>query len=134
MARAAGRIFGGYAPPETAFQPFARASGLPRGRTTEPKQREAGVAVICTSRYAGLMTVKERLHRVVEEMTDEEAEATLRRIDTLRSDPLVRFLDAAPIDDEPIAIEEKQALADVEADRAAGVPTISFDDIKSKYA
>jgi hypothetical protein len=80
------------------------------------------------------MTVKERLHRVVEEMTDEEAEATLRRIDTLRSDPLVRFLDAAPIDDEPIAIEEKQALADVEADRAAGVPTISFDDIKSKYA
>lgn len=86
------------------------------------------------SRYAGLMTVKERLHRVVEEMTDEEAEATLRRIDMLRNDPLVRFLEAAPIDDEPIAVDDKQALADVEADRAAGVPTISFDDIKGKYA
>ena len=80
------------------------------------------------------MTVKERLHQVVEEMTDEEAEATLRRIDALRNDPLVRFLDAAPIDDEPITAEEKQGLADVAADRAAGVPTTSLADIKSKYA
>ena len=80
------------------------------------------------------MTVKERLLRVVEEMTEAEAEATLRRIDVLRNDPLVRFLDAAPIDDEPITAEDVQAIADVEADRAAAVPTISFDDIKSKYA
>ena len=80
------------------------------------------------------MTVKERLHRVVEEMTEEEAEATLRRIDVLRNDPLVRFLDAAPIDDEPITAEDEKALADVEGDRAAGAPTISFDDIKRKYA
>lgn len=85
-------------------------------------------------RYAGFMTVKELLHRVIEEMTDEEAEATLRRIDMLRNDPLVRFLEAAPIDDEPIAVDDKQALADVEADRREGVPTISFDDIKRKYA
>ena len=80
------------------------------------------------------MTVKERLHRVVEEMSDAEAEATLRRIDRLRNDPLVRFLEAAPIDDEPIAVDDKQALAEVEADRAAGVATISFDDIKRKFA
>ena len=80
------------------------------------------------------MTVKERLLRVVEEMTEAEAEATLRRIDVLRNDPLVRFLDAAPIDDEPITAEDVQAIADVEAGRAAAVPTISFDDIKSKYA
>lgn len=86
------------------------------------------------SRYVGFMTVKELLHRVVEEMTDEEAEATLRRIDMLRNDSLVRFLEAAPIDDEPIAVDDKQALAEVEVDRAAGVPTISFDDIKRKYA
>ena len=90
--------------------------------------------MIGTSRYAGLMTVKERLHRVVEEMTDEEAEATLRRIDTLRNDPFVCFLDAAPVDDEPITAEDEQAFADVEADRAAAVPNISFDEIKSKYA
>ena len=80
------------------------------------------------------MTVKERLHLVVEEMTEEEAEATLRRIDLLRNDPFVRFLDAAPVDDEPITAEDEEALAGVEADRVAGVPAISFDDIKRKYA
>jgi hypothetical protein len=79
------------------------------------------------------MTVKERLHRVVEEMTDEEAEAMLRRIQALRSDPLVRFLDKAPVDDESITAEEEAAIAEVEADRAAGTPTIPFDDIKRKY-
>ena len=46
------------------------------------------------------MSVKERLHDVVEQMSEEEAEATLRRIDAKRADPFLRFLDAAPIDDE----------------------------------
>ncbi len=80
------------------------------------------------------MTGKERLQRVVDEMTDEEAEAMLRRIEALRSDPFVRFLDEAPTDDEPVAAEEEDAVAEVEADRVAGVPTIPFDEIKRKYA
>jgi hypothetical protein len=80
------------------------------------------------------MTIKERLHNVIEEMTDEEAEATLRRIQARRTDPLLRFLDAAPLDDEPVSGEEEAAVAEVEADRAAGVPTIPFDDVKRKYA
>jgi hypothetical protein len=40
------------------------------------------------------------------------------------SDPFVRFLDAAPLDDEPVTAEEEAAVAEVERDRAAGVPTI----------
>jgi len=79
------------------------------------------------------MTVKERLHRVVDELSDEEAEAMLRRVEALRTDPLVRFLDQAPVDDEPVTTEEEAALAEVEADRAAGVPTIPLDDVKRKY-
>ena len=79
------------------------------------------------------MTVKERLHRVVDELSDEEAEAMLRRVEGLRTDPLVRFLDQAPVDDEPVTTEEEAALAEVEADRAAGVPTIPLDDVKRKY-
>ena len=67
------------------------------------------------------MTVKERLHQVVEEMTDEEAEAVLRRIELQRTDPLVRFFDAAPVDDEPLSVEEEAAIAEVDADRALGV-------------
>ncbi|HZT17502.1 MAG TPA: hypothetical protein VFA19_16315 [Gaiellaceae bacterium] len=80
------------------------------------------------------MTVKDRLHRVVDEMTDDEAEATLRRIEVLRSDPFVRFLDAAPIDDEPVTPEEEAAIAEVEADRLAGAPRVRLDDVKRKYA
>jgi hypothetical protein len=78
------------------------------------------------------MTIKERLRRMVDEMTDEEAQATLPRIDAQRTDPLVRFFDAAPVDDEPVSAEEEAAVA--EADRARGVPTIPFDEIKRKYA
>ena len=44
------------------------------------------------------MTTKERLHQVVDELSDEEA-----------------------------------VVAEVEADRAAGLPTIPFDEIKRKY-
>lgn len=80
------------------------------------------------------MTVKDRLHRVVDQMTDDEAEAALRRIEILRSDPLVRLLDAAPLDDEPVTPEEKARIAEVEADRRAGVPRVPLDDVKRKYA
>jgi hypothetical protein len=80
------------------------------------------------------MTTKERLHQVVDELSDEEAEAMLRRIESLRNDPFVRYLDAAPIDDESVTDEEGAAVAEVEADRAAGVPTIPYDEIKRKYA
>ena len=80
------------------------------------------------------MTVKERLHHVVDQMTDEEAEATLRRIDAQRSDPFVRFLDSAPVDDEPVTAEEAAAMAEADVERAAGAETIPFDDVKRKYA
>lgn len=66
------------------------------------------------------MTVKERLHKMVDEMTDEEAEAILRRVELQRADPLVRFFDAAPVDDEPVSAEEEAAIAEVDADRARG--------------
>jgi hypothetical protein len=86
------------------------------------------------ARYAPVMTVKERLHQVVEEMSEEEAEAMLRRVEALRSDPFLRYLDAAPVDDEAVTAEEEAAIAEVDADRDAGVPRIPFDDVKRKYA
>ncbi len=79
------------------------------------------------------MTVKERLHRVIDEMSDERAEAALQRIDALQTDPLVRFLDAAPLDDEPVSAEEKAAVAEVDTDRAAGVASIPFEEIKRRH-
>ena len=79
------------------------------------------------------MTVKERLHLVIDELSEAEAEAALRRIDALRNDPLVRFLDAAPIDDEPISDAEASAIAEADAERATGASSIPFDEIKRKY-
>jgi hypothetical protein len=80
------------------------------------------------------VTVKEQLHRVVDSLSDEEAERMLRRIEALRGEPLLRFLDAAPVDDDPVSEDEERAIAEVEADRANGVPTIPLDDVKRKYA
>lgn len=60
--------------------------------------------------------------------------ATLPLIDALHRDPFLRYLEAAPADDEPVTVEEDAAIAEVEADRVAGVPTIPFDDVKGKYA
>jgi hypothetical protein len=84
--------------------------------------------------YPERMTVKGRLHEVVEQMTEEEAEATLRRIEARRSDAFLRFLDGAPLDDEPVAAEEEAAVAEVEDDRAAGRATIPFDEVKRRHA
>lgn len=80
------------------------------------------------------MTVKERLHQVVDELSDDEAETMLRRVEAMRSDPFVRYLDAAPFDDEPVSAEEEAAVAEVEVDRADGVQRVSFNDVKRKYA
>jgi len=51
-----------------------------------------------------------------------------------RDDPLLRFLDSAPLDNEPETDEERAAIAEVDADRAAGVATIPFDDVKRAYS
>jgi hypothetical protein len=59
--------------------------------------------------------------------------ARLPHIETPRSDPFLDFLDAAPLDDEPVSADEAAAVAEVAADRAAGVPTIPFDEIKRDY-
>jgi hypothetical protein len=54
-------------------------------------------------------------------------------VEERRDDPLLRFLDVAPVDDEPETNEERAALAEVEADRAAGVAPIPFDDVKRAH-
>ena len=79
------------------------------------------------------MTVKEQLHRVVDELSDEQAEAALRRIDAMRSDPLVRYMDSVPLDEEPVTSEEEAAIAEIEAEQAAGAERVSFDEIKRTY-
>jgi hypothetical protein len=80
------------------------------------------------------MTVKERLHKVVDEMSEQEAEETLRRIESRRNDPLLRFLDQAPLDDEPMTPEEEAAIAEVDADRSSGAARVPFADVKRDHS
>jgi hypothetical protein len=54
-------------------------------------------------------------------------------VDERRDDPFLRFPNAAPLDDEPETHEERAAIAEVEADRAAGVARISFEEVKRAH-
>lgn len=79
------------------------------------------------------MTTKERLHRFVDELSEQEADDALRYIAQLRDDPVVAAFRDAPEDDEPVTAADQQALDEVRADRAADVPRISYAEIKRKY-
>ncbi|HTD57884.1 MAG TPA: hypothetical protein VK672_03220 [Solirubrobacteraceae bacterium] len=78
------------------------------------------------------MTAKERLHKLVDELTEAETNRALRYISS-RHDPLIRRLDEAPLEDEEISAEEEAAVREARDELAAGVPTIPFEEIKRKY-
>lgn len=79
-------------------------------------------ATICS------MTAKEKLRARVEDLTEQEAEATLEFIAS-RGQSFGDWLDSRPEDDEPLSPEEQVALAASDADIAAG-RTISFAEVK----
>ena len=79
------------------------------------------------------MTTKERLHKLVDELSDQEAHDALRYIVQRREDPVIAAFLNAPEDDEPITAADEQALAEVQADRATGVPRISYAEIMRKH-
>ncbi len=62
---------------------------------------------------------KQRLHQLIDELPDEEIQPAQRYLEFLAAcqDPLVRALESAPEDDEPIADDEREAVD--EAERAA---------------
>ena len=73
------------------------------------------------------MTAREKLHRVVDELSEAEAEETLRYLAARRDprdDPLLALLESAPEDDEPTSAEEDAGARDAWAEyrRGASVP------------
>jgi len=79
------------------------------------------------------VTIKERLHKLVDELSDQEADEALRYIADRRSGTILAAFRDAPDDDEPVTIADEQALAEVDADRRAGVARISFAEIKRRH-
>ena len=76
-----------------------------------------------------LMTTKERLHQVVDSLSEQEAAETLDYIASRGRDSLARRLDAAPLDDEPLTDEERESLREGREDVAAG-RVISMEDLR----
>jgi hypothetical protein len=74
------------------------------------------------------MTAKEKLRERVENLTEQEAEATLEFIAS-RGQGFGDWLDSRPEDDESLTPEEQAALAASDADIAAG-RTISYAEVK----
>lgn len=83
-----------------------------------------------SDRPAAPSTTKERLHKLVDELSEPEAKHALRLV---REDPVIAAFRDATEDDEPWTEEDEAAMAEVEADRAAGVPDVPFEEIKRKY-
>lgn len=79
------------------------------------------------------MTAKEKLRERVESLSEEEAGVALLLVEQDLDDPLLRAVAAAPVDDEPWTEDDEAAMAEVEADRAAGIPTISHEEIKREF-
>ena len=74
------------------------------------------------------MTAKEKLRARIDDLSEQEAEATLDFIAS-RGQSFADWLDARPEDDEPMSAEDQSALAESDADIAAG-RTIAYQQLK----
>ena len=77
------------------------------------------------------MTIKEELHRLVDELPDSESHAAKRFLEYLRNmgDPVMRALMEAPEDDEPETEEERAAVTEAEEDFKAS-RVVSHQELK----
>jgi hypothetical protein len=74
------------------------------------------------------MTAKEKLRARVEDLSEQDAEATLDFIAS-RGQSFADWLDARPEDDDPLSSGDQAALAESDADIAAG-RTVSYEQVK----
>ena len=77
------------------------------------------------------MTTKERLHKLVDELSDQEAEAALVIVERRRDDSMLQALAAAPMDDEPSDADEDASAADA-LDAYRRGEGVSSDDLRSE--
>ena len=80
------------------------------------------------------MTIKDDLHRLVDELPEEELHGAKRYLEYLRNmgDPVLRALREAPMDDEPETPKERAAVLEAYKDLAEG-KVVSFDEIKREF-
>ncbi|MGO9955185.1 MAG: hypothetical protein ACLP50_04305 [Solirubrobacteraceae bacterium] len=79
------------------------------------------------------MTTRERLHKLVDELSEQEAKQALQLLIAQRGDDFARWLDSLPEEDEEISEEEEAAVREARDEIAAGFPLISLDEIKREF-
>jgi CO dehydrogenase/acetyl-CoA synthase beta subunit len=80
------------------------------------------------------MTIKDELHRLVDELPESESHAAKRFLEYLRNmgDPVLRAMLEAPEDDEPETAEERAAVAEAQEDFKAG-RMVSHQELKREF-
>ncbi|MGO9899809.1 MAG: hypothetical protein ACLP0J_08975 [Solirubrobacteraceae bacterium] len=76
------------------------------------------------------MTVRERLHKFVDELDEDDVASALALLESRVHDPVVRVLANAGVDDEPWTDEDDAAISEVCADHAAGLGPVSSEQAK----
>ncbi|HVW45685.1 MAG TPA: hypothetical protein VHA76_01425 [Solirubrobacterales bacterium] len=79
------------------------------------------------------MTTREKLHRIVDELPEEELAAALAAIEPRPGDPMIRVLDEAPPEDEEISAEEEAAVREAREETAAGGTLLSREEIGREF-
>ncbi|MBM2826784.1 MAG: hypothetical protein HW403_848 [Dehalococcoidia bacterium] len=80
------------------------------------------------------MTVKERLHHLVDQLPESMVPVAERTLEVLcqGDDPVLRALEAAPEDDEPETAEERTAVESAKTRLMAGSPGISHEEVRRR--
>jgi hypothetical protein len=80
------------------------------------------------------MATKERLHRLVDELSDEDVAAAERALEGLRNapDPVARTLTEAPEDDEPYTEEERRLVGEAWEDVKKG-HVVSSEELDREF-
>jgi hypothetical protein len=81
----------------------------------------------------GGVTVREKLHQLVDELPEEELDAALLAIESRADDPLIRRLENVATEDEEISAEEEAAVQEARDELRAGAPLVSHDEIKREF-
>ena len=76
------------------------------------------------------MTTREKAHKLLDELPESEIESVVEFIASRGEDPMIRWLDSRPEEDEEISAEEEAAVQEARDEIAAGAPLIGFDEIK----
>ena len=79
------------------------------------------------------MTTREGIHQLLDSLPDELLPAAEARLAALRDDPFLRFMLAAPEDDEPLDEDDLAALAEARAAFERG-ETIPWEVVRRELA